>query len=593
MKSFVNILLASVMFIGVAFSQSIQGNYQLNYVTVHYTYEVREFDSAQDSAEASYDITASWPSSEYAAAGMGVTWDLLGFEPGDTLGTTLIPLISPEYLAGFGYMLTGDPTAPGVAINIDLYDDGNFTINDGSTYPTTETIDCSTTAVIPAVAENGTWQGTALLPVDEDTYTLGWGITQSEVFAQFNAPDLATMEYGVDFGSGTTMENWGQMTVNYTDNTLAQTSDVEIYWEAHDGVGSALGVDDNGFLNGSTGVPTLASDTVTIGGTAALLAYYQSLGYYADVAPINVGTYPMINGPGSEEVDENGETVTVGVVDANWGYLFDPVGGDGEPFTGDELFQFTGYYFTYNFLSTALTFMDTAEAVFDATSGDVTAAYTAGFVAVATMWGVDSETAAAYGAHVGADLYAEFLSCFTTTGDLDGCAEEVAYAGIVMSLGALAQMGIDVDDSDHDSQVDPSTGGFSTGRLIWEIDNVCIPDNTTQRVNPKFYNTAVVSVDNNAPLAAKFELFGNYPNPFNPTTSIKFATEKFTNVNLTIYSILGEEVATVHNGKLAAGTYSMSWNGKNNFGNNVPSGMYFYKVKSDNRTLTGKMLLLK
>ncbi len=52
MKSFVNILLASVMFIGVAFSQSIQGNYQLNYVTVHYTYEVREFDSAQDSAEA-------------------------------------------------------------------------------------------------------------------------------------------------------------------------------------------------------------------------------------------------------------------------------------------------------------------------------------------------------------------------------------------------------------------------------------------------------------------------------------------------------------------------------------------------------------
>ncbi len=592
MKTFVNILLASAIFVGVAFSQSIQGNYELNYVTVHYTYEVREFDSAQDSAEASYNVTASWPNSEYAAAGMGTTWNLLDFEPGDTLGTTLIPLVTPELLDYFGYMLTGDPTAPGVGINIDLYDDGNFTINEGSTYPTTETIDCSTTAVIPAVQENGTWQGSAMFPVDEDTYILGWGITQSGVFAQFNAPDLTTMQHGVDFGVGTDMENWGQMTVNYTDNSLSQTSDIEIYWEAHDGTGSGLGVDDDGFLNGSVGIPTVESDTVTIGGTAALLAYYQSLGYYTDVAPINVGTYPMIGGPGSEDVDENGDTVTVGLVDANWGYIFDPVGDDGEPFSGDELFQFTGYYFTYNFLSSALAFMETAETVFDST-GDVTMAYSAGFVSVATMWGVDSTTAIAYSEQIGTELYNEFLNCFVTTGDMDGCAEQVAYVGIVTSLGALAQMGIELNDSDHDSEYDPNTHTFSSGRLVWELDNVCIPDNTTQRVNPKFVNTAAVSVDKNAPIAAKFELFGNYPNPFNPTTSIKFATEKFSDVNLTIYSILGEEVATIHSGKLAAGTYTMSWNGKNNFGNAVPSGMYFYKVKSDNRTLTGKMLLLK
>lgn len=592
MKTFVNILLASAIFVGVAFSQSIQGNYELNYVTVHYTYEVREFDSAQDSAEASYNVTASWPNSEYAAAGMGTTWNLLDFEPGDTLGTTLIPLVTPELLDYFGYMLTGDPTAPGVGINIDLYDDGNFTINEGSTYPTTETIDCSTTAVIPAVQENGTWQGSAMFPVDEDTYMLGWGITQSDVFAQFNAPDLTTMQHGVDFGVGTDMENWGQMTVNYTDNSLSQTSDIEIYWEAHDGTGSGLGVDDDGFLNGSVGIPTVESDTVTIGGTAALLAYYQSLGYYTDVAPINVGTYPMIGGPGSEDVDENGDTVTVGLVDANWGYIFDPVGDDGEPFSGDELFQFTGYYFTYNFLSSALAFMETAETVFDST-GDVTMAYSAGFVSVATMWGVDSTTAITYSEQIGTDLYNEFLNCFVTTGDMDGCAEQVAYVGIVTSLGALAQMGIELNDSDHDSEYDPNTHTFSSGRLVWELDNVCIPDNTTQRVNPKFVNTAAVSVDKNAPIAAKFELFGNYPNPFNPTTSIKFATEKFSDVNLTIYSILGEEVATIHSGKLAAGTYTMSWNGKNNFGNAVPSGMYFYKVKSDNRTLTGKMLLLK
>jgi len=88
-------------------------------------------------------------------------------------------------------------------------------------------------------------------------------------------------------------------------------------------------------------------------------------------------------------------------------------------------------------------------------------------------------------------------------------------------------------------------------------------------------------------------LFGNYPNPFNPSTSIKFATEKFSDVKLTVYSILGEEIKTVYSGNLASGTYSMTWDGKDRSGYNVPSGMYFYKVASDNRILSGKMLLLK
>ena len=70
-------------------------------------------------------------------------------------------------------------------------------------------------------------------------------------------------------------------------------------------------------------------------------------------------------------------------------------------------------------------------------------------------------------------------------------------------------------------------------------------------------------------------------------------TERESNVQVTIYSLMGEEVETIQNGYLNAGSQSLSWFGKDQNGNKVPSGVYFYEVRSDNRTAKGKMLLLK
>ena len=78
-----------------------------------------------------------------------------------------------------------------------------------------------------------------------------------------------------------------------------------------------------------------------------------------------------------------------------------------------------------------------------------------------------------------------------------------------------------------------------------------------------------------------------------PETKIKFATERFSDVTVTIYSILGEEVSVAHNGQLAAGTYDITWYGTDSQGNKVRSGVYFYEVRSDDRIQKGKMLLLK
>ncbi len=87
----------------------------------------------------------------------------------------------------------------------------------------------------------------------------------------------------------------------------------------------------------------------------------------------------------------------------------------------------------------------------------------------------------------------------------------------------------------------------------------------------------------------------NYPNPFNPTTIIKFSTTVSTeNVELVIYNLKGQKVQTLVNETIPAGEHSVFWNGKDEYGNSVSSGLYFYKLIINNKTeAVKKCLLLK
>lgn len=103
-----------------------------------------------------------------------------------------------------------------------------------------------------------------------------------------------------------------------------------------------------------------------------------------------------------------------------------------------------------------------------------------------------------------------------------------------------------------------------------------------------------LSTDNNFGFMPKeFALLGNYPNPFNPVTTLQFDLDYLSNVKVTVFNIAGNEVVTLKEGELEPGRHSIQWNASNNSGQKVPSGLYLYRVTSDNRTLTGKMLLLK
>ncbi|MBK7499522.1 MAG: T9SS type A sorting domain-containing protein [Ignavibacteriales bacterium] len=85
-----------------------------------------------------------------------------------------------------------------------------------------------------------------------------------------------------------------------------------------------------------------------------------------------------------------------------------------------------------------------------------------------------------------------------------------------------------------------------------------------------------------------FALYQNYPNPFNPSTTIKFALPVKTNLSLSVYNTLGEKVAEIFNGELEEGYHEMMFNASG-----LSSGIYFYKIESENYSATKKLMLLK
>jgi len=92
---------------------------------------------------------------------------------------------------------------------------------------------------------------------------------------------------------------------------------------------------------------------------------------------------------------------------------------------------------------------------------------------------------------------------------------------------------------------------------------------------------------------SKSELFGNYPNPFNLTTVIKYSLEENTKVSLKIFNILGQQIKTLVNDYREAGTYSVIWNGRDSQGIEMPSGIYLYVLKAGDKVFTKKLTLLK
>ncbi|MCB0282436.1 MAG: T9SS type A sorting domain-containing protein [Calditrichaeota bacterium] len=105
--------------------------------------------------------------------------------------------------------------------------------------------------------------------------------------------------------------------------------------------------------------------------------------------------------------------------------------------------------------------------------------------------------------------------------------------------------------------------------------------------------TALENLDNTPTAPEKFVLEQNYPNPFNPTTTIRFAMAKSGFVNLKIYDRAGRLVRILFNGSRSAGSHQLVWDGKNDSGQEVSSGVYFLRMKGSDFSFMKKMMLLR
>ena len=95
------------------------------------------------------------------------------------------------------------------------------------------------------------------------------------------------------------------------------------------------------------------------------------------------------------------------------------------------------------------------------------------------------------------------------------------------------------------------------------------------------------------PVPVHYALEQNYPNPFNPTTTIRFELPEDAHTRIAIYDLLGREIVLLENRPFHAGYHQVIWQGRDTYGNTVPSGMYFYRMEANGFSSTRKMVFLK
>jgi hypothetical protein len=111
-----------------------------------------------------------------------------------------------------------------------------------------------------------------------------------------------------------------------------------------------------------------------------------------------------------------------------------------------------------------------------------------------------------------------------------------------------------------------------------------------------YNDTNVSSIQNKnniKDIPSEFTLSDNYPNPFNPSTTIEYSIPKAGFVKIQIYNSIGQLINTIENDFRNPCKYRIQWNGKNSLGESMPSGVYFYRMSSNGLTLIKKMVMLK
>lgn len=135
----------------------------------------------------------------------------------------------------------------------------------------------------------------------------------------------------------------------------------------------------------------------------------------------------------------------------------------------------------------------------------------------------------------------------------------------------------------------------------WDQDNIILIVWVEDGSNHHVFQTTRVDLPDLLPssespnnlVAPMKTTISNFPNPFNPSTTINFSIEKTGAVEVTIFDIKGRNVITLINEHLTEGTFTTTWDGKDSHGNPQASGVYFMRLKTSSSSVSSKIMLLK
>ncbi len=137
-------------------------------------------------------------------------------------------------------------------------------------------------------------------------------------------------------------------------------------------------------------------------------------------------------------------------------------------------------------------------------------------------------------------------------------------------------------------------GSQSGGTLYLGINDDIPSDNYGSWIALIFKNvTTTTSIVGSDISSSNYKLSQNYPNPFNPSTKIEYSVQTTNNIQIKIYNSLGQLVKTLVDETKIPGEYSVVWNGKDDNGSSVSSGVYFYQIQTKDFVSSKKMILLK
>lgn len=205
----------------------------------------------------------------------------------------------------------------------------------------------------------------------------------------------------------------------------------------------------------------------------------------------------------------------------------------------------------------------------------------------------------------------EILSMLVSTADLAEDADEVeSYEGclvtvenpVVASLNQydwsiVDESGISclIDDDMATDAADAFLGALEAGQRLDFVTGIFNFSYGTYKIQVRDLDDlgGVTAVDDFAPQPFAFKLYSNYPNPFNPETRIRFEIPSREHVKLIVYDIRGYRVRTLADGVFNAGYHVLNWDGRNDHGMLVSSGVYLYRIKAGEDMAFKKMTLIR